>query len=203
MQNPDLHRPVRLEHVEQPLTNSLFLLRSGHRREIAGVEVRKLVPGLLLDSTPVDGGKKTTATIRSRKDGQQRERRGTRRERIGTRVVSRSNLLAKTTFCGFCGIRVLYVLLGVRRKNIARTKCIPNPHTHSNALSISYIRTPAAADKADVNTNARHKNRRKKNAPIPLLKHSSLTEDRAWCLYAPTKFRARLAPSWCCSRPWS
>ena len=45
VKNSDLHRPVGLEHVEQPLANGLFLLGSRHIWEVAGVEVRELVPG--------------------------------------------------------------------------------------------------------------------------------------------------------------
>lgn len=53
MNNPDLYRPVRLEHVEQPLANRLFLLWRRHLREVAGVQVCELVPGGSDNAPPI------------------------------------------------------------------------------------------------------------------------------------------------------
>lgn len=71
MKNSDLDRPVGLEHVEQPLANRLFLLRSRHIREVAGVEVYELVPGGGDGPPPFHGRLQETAAITTR-DGEER-----------------------------------------------------------------------------------------------------------------------------------
>lgn len=187
MNNSDLHRPVGLEHVEQPLADRLFLLWSWHLREAAGVEVCELVSGGG-DDTPAFHGRsqKATAKDNARVAGKQ-GRRG-----------------APSLYCAEEPLEISLALYRARNsKNMFHAGGWSLKLTVAATLDREHDAKLHCSQKRNVSMGlgkAQPSTRMLLHQHTP---HASLTEGRAWCPCAPTKSRARQARGWCRSRPWS